>query len=74
MIMPVENPMVLGNQPERKHWGVDSVGNEIFEGDELIKIDEEIILVEVISESAREFLVDILGAEVIIAGSDKETE
>ncbi|WP_078410258.1 YqaI family protein [Priestia abyssalis] len=72
--MPVENPMVLGDQPEPKHWGVDSVGNEIFEGDELIKIDEEIILAEVLSESACEFLIGILGAEVIIVGSDKEAE
>jgi hypothetical protein len=66
----IENPMVLGNQPERKHWGVDSLGNEVFEGEEIIKIDDHFILKEVLNTESIQFMVDFLGAEVVIAGSN----
>ncbi|WP_233269813.1 YqaI family protein [Heyndrickxia camelliae] len=45
----------LHSQPE--HWGSDYFGDEIFFGDEIVEIHEEIVL----KENLERFLAEVLG-------------
>lgn len=52
--------------PEPKPLGEDALGNEIYEGDELLVLDDYEFVKEELSYDAREIL-DMLGAITIIA-------
>ncbi|MCJ8008934.1 hypothetical protein ACFFF5_21200 [Lederbergia wuyishanensis] len=61
----VENPMVvdsLWNDGER-HWGVDATGEEIFEGDSIVEIGNEVVL----EKNLEDYLIEQLGAKYTIA-------
>ena len=61
----IENPMVLDHlwDDGEKHWGTDALGDEIWEGDEIIEINGETVL----RENLEDFLLEHLGARFTIA-------
>lgn len=61
----VENPMVVDSHwnDHEKHWGVDAMGDEILEGDEIIEIDDEAVL----ESNLEDYLIEKLGARYTLA-------
>lgn len=48
--------------PETDHYGLDGLGNEVFDGDEIYVLNEEFFLKETLMEESRALLIT-LGAE-----------
>jgi len=51
---------------ERKYYGVDALGNEVYKGDEILVYEDEFFLVEALISETIEVL-EIVGAERKIA-------
>lgn len=67
MQFAVENPMVHWKEEEPKFFGEDALGNEVFEGDEILVIDDDVFFrKEDLSYDAIHIL-DMFGAEEKIA-------
>lgn len=66
MQFAVENPMVHWKEEEPKFFGEDALGNEVFEGDEILVIDDEFFRKEDLSYDAIQIL-EMFGAVEKIA-------
>lgn len=67
MQFAVENPMVRWKENEPKFFGEDALGNEVFEGDEILVIDDEVFFrKEDLSYDAIQIL-DMFSAEEKVA-------
>ncbi|MGY6765722.1 hypothetical protein ACW73O_11865 [Faecalibacterium prausnitzii] len=63
----IENPMVRWKEKEPKFFGEDALGNEVFEGDEILVIDDEVFFrKEDLSYDAIQIL-DMFSAEEKVA-------
>lgn len=64
-MIQVENPMVIDSlwNDKEKHWGIDAMGDEVFEGDSIIEIGNEIVL----EQNLEDFLIEHLGAKFTLA-------
>jgi len=66
MQFAIENPMVHWKEEEPKFFGEDALGNEVFEGDEILVLDDGFFRKEDLSYDAIKIL-QMFGAEEKIA-------
>lgn len=61
----VENPMVVDSlwDDQEKIWGVDATGEEVYEGESIVEIGNEVIL----EKNLEDYLIEHLGAKFTLA-------